>query len=527
MTFAETFGSARRDGDGAVTAAPLRAAVATAIRLALGTPSTDDRAADWPLVLEVARRELLAAVAWTRSRPFIRDHADTETVMAWRRAAVAADLRGERQLDVLRNTLASLAGRGVNAVVLKGLPLGARLYGDAFVRCSSDVDLYVRAADRSTAAATLGALGWVREDGVAPWHEAWKRSTGDETEHLELHSLLVCDHLAHLPVPTPTVAHLEVGGVLVPVLDGSFLPVYLAAHLATHQMPPLLWDVDFATLWTSLPDDERLAATRASAASRLSAYLSWARERAAALQAVAAGDLARLDRLGFATRARADMHSIVRHLSLAASSTDRMHLVAAFAAPRARRGSLRALAHYTMARLRTRLASLVGVWRSYAAAGGAAAGPSSEVSGAFGRPLRVERDDMVSLIREVARQGGALRVRAPGGSMLPSIPRGALVRIRGVSDEGITCGDVVLVLTADGEPVLHRVIGVAGQTLRLRGDAALTEDPPAPLSRVIGVATHVAHDGVEHALSRRPPRSLSVAAMKLRRRFARVVRRAP
>jgi hypothetical protein len=488
---------------------------------------TGDRAADWPLVLDIARRELLAALAWTRSRPFIRDHADSETVMAWRRAAVAADLRGERQLDVLRDTLAALTGRGVGPVVLKGLPLGARVYGDAFVRCSADVDLYVPARDRCTAAATLGGLGWVREDGVAPWHESWSRSSGDEAEHLELHSLLVCDHLAHLPMPTPTVAHLDVGGVLVPALGGPFLPVYLAAHLATHQMPPLLWDVDFATLWTSLPDDERLSAMRAAAASRLSGDLSWARGRAAALQAVAAGDVTRLDTLGFASRARSDVHSIVRHLSLAASSSDRMHLVSAFLAPRARRGSLRALFYHTVARLRTRLASLVGAWRSYAAASGAAAPVANDRAGPFGRPLRLERDDMVSLVREVAREGGALRVRAPGGSMLPSIPRGALVRIRGVSDSGITRGDVVLALTADGEPVLHRVIAVEGQTLRLRGDAALSEDPPVPLSRIIGIATHVAHDGVERELSRRPPRSLSVAAMKLRRRFAKVVRRAP
>jgi hypothetical protein len=94
-----------------------------------------------------------------------------------------------------------------------------------------------------------------------------------------------------------------------------------------------------------------------------------------------------------------------------------------------------------------------------------------------------------------------------------------------VPARGIVRGDVVLALTADGEPVLHRVIAVDGDWLLMRGDAALAPDPPAPLSRVIGVATHVSHLGVERELPRHPPRSLSVAALKLRRRLARAVGR--
>ena len=515
-----------RDLDRASADAPVRAAVATAVRLALGTPGPDDRVADWPLVLEVTRREMLAALAWMRSRPFIRDHADTDTVMAWRRAALAVDLRGERQLDVLRATLATLIGRGVDAVVLKGMPLGTRLYNDPFVRCSTDIDLYVPAAGRRVAAEALRALGWVREAGAAPWHEAWSREAGADTEHLELHSSLVSDHLTHLPTPTPVVTYRDIAGMLVPALDGPFLPAYLAAHLATHQMPPLLWDIDFATLWTSLSEDERGAALRAAAAARLGPYLAWACERATSILAVAAGDTARLDALGFAQQGRQDVHSIVRHFRLAASSGDRLRLLAAFVVPRGARGNLLELLQYTVARLRTRARSLIGTWRSYAAPSGLGSPLARRSEDAFGRPLRVEREELVSLVRDVAREGGALRVRAPGGSMLPSIPRGALVRIRGIPETGITSGDVVLALTADGEPVLHRVIQVDGPVLRLRGDAAVMDDPPVPLSRVIGIATHVAYDGAEWELSRRVPRSLSVAALRLRRRFARVVRRA-
>ena len=110
--------------------------------------------------------------------------------------------------------------------------------------------------------------------------------------------------------------------------------------------------------------------------------------------------------------------------------------------------------------------------------------------------------------------------------MVPTIPRGALVRIGPVPSGGVRAGDVVLALTGDGEPVLHRAIVVGPDSLLMRGDASINVDPPVPLQRVIGVATHVRTNGEDRALGRRPPRSLSVSALKVRRRLARMVRRA-
>jgi hypothetical protein len=139
----------------------------------------------------------------------------------------------------------------------------------------------------------------------------------------------------------------------------------------------------------------------------------------------------------------------------------------------------------------------------------------------------VEREDMVALTRDVVGAGQALRVRAPGGSMLPTVPRGALVRIGPLTAGRVVAGDVVLALTADGEPVLHRAISVTSDFVIMQGDAALHVDPPVPMSRVIGVATHVYHEGVERPIGRRPRRSISVSILKARRRLARMVRRAP
>jgi hypothetical protein len=501
-----------------------RQVLAVVLRLALGKPTRDDVDADWAAVYEAASRELLAALAWHRSGHFIRTHASAGIAAAWRRAALAGEVRGERQLAMLAQVIDALRAFGVDAVVLKGFPLGDRLYANPFVRCSADIDLYVPSAQRSRASATLEVIGWERMDGVAPWHESWSIDRGGVEYHLELHSLLVSDHLAHLPAPAPSARRLRVGGVELDAHDGDFVAAYLAVHLATHQLPPLLWIVDFATAWTSLPPDRRSDAERAAWNAGVGAYLRWARTLATHLVQAADGDVAALGALGIDRAGRRDRHSIWRHLSLARSMRDRCHVLAAFLVPRRVRRDARALVFYTVARLRTRVGTLVGVTRRYAAVSSPL--PTDGRSrAARARPLRVDRQELVSLAGDVVAAGGALRVRAPGGSMMPTIPRGAIVRIGPVPATGIDIGHVALALTADGEPVLHRVIALGDDGVVMRGDAAIVVDPPVPFRRVIGVATHVVDGDRWVAIGSRPRRSLAVSALKVRRRLARMVRR--
>jgi hypothetical protein len=499
-----------------------RDAIAVALRLALGCPRPEDGRADWSLVLGAASRERLAALAWSRSRRFIRDHAGDPIAGAWRRAALAAHVRGERQLALLREAAAALQSTGVDVIVLKGLPLGQQLYGDPFVRCSADIDLYVPAAQRERAATVLETIGWKSSEGLPPWHESWEIIRGDVTYYLELHSLLVSDHLAHVRPPEPLVALRNIGGIEMPVHAGDFVAPYLAVHLATHQLPPLLWVVDFATLWAGYSDAERHRACEAALANGLAAYLDWARSQVDLVQRVASGDWEALGALGVRVGERRDSHSIWRHLALAATNADRARLLGAFLVPRRVRGNLKAFALLTVARLRRRWRSLTGASQVYERLAA-----SSEPARETAVGLRVEREDMVALTRDVVGAGQALRVRAPGGSMLPTVPRGALVRIGPLPSRGLLTGDVVLALTADGEPVLHRAISVTSDCVIMRGDAALHVDPPVPMSRVIGVATHVYDGGVERPIGRRPRRSISVSILKARRRLARMVRRAP
>jgi len=502
----------------------VRDALAVSLRLAFGCPRQEDARADWPLVFDAASRELLAPLAWHRSRLFIRRHAEPGLAAAWRRVAVAVHIRGSHQLELARDATTALDAVGVDAVVLKGLPLGHRLYGDPFVRCMSDIDLFVPAAQRARAAATLGRLGWRSVDGAAPWHETWSSTAGGSEYHLELHSLLVSDHLAHLRSPAPLSVLEAIGGVELPVHTGDFVAPYLAAHLATHQLPPLLWLVDFATLWATLSDAARGRALDAAGAAGLGRYVAWAAERGLLVERVASGDWDALGALGIDASGRRDTHSIWRHVALAASNLDRARLLGAFVVPHRVRGNVRALAMYTLARLRSRLGALGGVSRAYATPSNTR--PQADVGTVDWRPWTLEREDLVSLTRDVVGAGAGLHVRAPGGSMLPTIPRGALVRVGPVPSGGVRTGDVVLALTGDAEPVLHRAIAVRADSVLMRGDASINVDPAVPLDRVIGVATHVRINGENRPLGRRPLRSLTVSALKVRRRLARMVRRA-
>jgi len=95
-----------------------RDALAVALRLAFGRPRPEDGRADWSLVLDAASRELLAPLAWNRSGLFIRRHADLGLAMTWRRAAMAAHVRGGRQLELVGEATMALHALGVDAIVL-------------------------------------------------------------------------------------------------------------------------------------------------------------------------------------------------------------------------------------------------------------------------------------------------------------------------------------------------------------------------------------------------------------------------
>lgn len=496
-------------GSGAARADATGSAAAIALRLAMGRPIDGPGTIDWGAVHRVAASEYLVVLAWLRSGRAIRAHASAELSARWRRAVLANDAHGRRQLAAAADALATLRSAGVDATLLKGIPLAQRLYGEPFVRCTSDIDLFVDERSRMVAAHALDSLGWRRTSGAPPWHEARERRDGSETLHLELHSSIVCDHLRHLPVPAAAAAAVEVAGVAMPAHDGPLLAAQLAVHLATHQLPSLLWMLDFHTLWTLLGRDERGAALAAARSAGLHRYLDWAIGRSTLLSAAADGEREALAALGMDATGRRDVHSIVRHVALAPSPIAALRVVAACAFPRPQRTSLSAYLAGTSARIRVRGRSLLGQRRDYGLAPDGA------------RPLRLERGELLELLRELGAMGRGVWVRAPGGSMLPTIPRGARVWLAPPSATTLSPGAVVLAVTDEGEPVLHRIVEVhADGTLCLRGDSALAFDPVVRSSDVIAEATHVLVDGETRRIAPSPSRTVGARALAARRRLA-------
>lgn len=141
--------------------------------------------------------------------------------------------------------------------VLKGVPLARRHYGDIAARHVGDIDLLV-APDRVTEAdAALRSIGWRRfglpPDAPLPPLHAWHEQhyvDGSELS-LELH------HRPHpnphlLPIATRAlladVEAMDLGGVVVPVLDPVIDLLYLATHGCRHGWYRLMWVYDMAII---------------------------------------------------------------------------------------------------------------------------------------------------------------------------------------------------------------------------------------------------------------------------------------
>lgn len=317
--------------------------------------------ARWRQAYEIAFAERLAPLAWLRSGDTIRACAPPDVQSRWRGYVVTLHDRGERQLTLLTGAVRAMEAAGTRPIVLKGLPLAARLYGERnhWIRATADCDLFVALSERAAARSALLGDGWRPFAGSAPHEEAFIRD-GDvpaERFFLELHSTLQDDRHAHLPAAAPESAPVAIGGVILRAHAGVLVPAYLAAHLAKHRLAPLLWLFDFAALWDALGEPERRASREAARGLRLGRYLAWAADRAALLAPAAAGERDALRALGFRGDARRDAHPLYRDLVLAHDPFDAMHALGAWLWPLPLRSDWRGLLRRWRSRLGKGLAS--------------------------------------------------------------------------------------------------------------------------------------------------------------------------
>ncbi|MDB4907313.1 MAG: hypothetical protein JWO05_2097 [Gemmatimonadetes bacterium] len=439
----------------------------------------------WAMVMELARAERCAGVAWQRSGAWLRAQAPAEVSAAWRADAFAIARQCDRAAERLRDVSARLANAGVEHAVLKGLPLGLRAYGNVECRPSADLDIHVAAAARADAHECLVASGWTLRYGVSPRESAFERPAQEPsgTALLEVHSSLsddsLVEHLAVQPLSSE-VERCRIGEMDVPVLGGAVLPAYLALHLAKHGEAPWLWLLDLHALWGDASEGEREAARDRAGSLRLTRYLEWALASAASLDRAAEGDSASLRRLGIVNGARVRRHNALRVAMLSQTPLDAMHATSGWLWPRAARarsgglGALRQLA--SRAALRAARPSL--------------APPLAPPSAAL-----LSTASIRTIVETVIGAGGSLWIRAYGASMLPAIEPGSRVHLVPPPARTLQRGEVVLAILPGEVTALHRVESECDGVVHLRGDNAVVFDAPVPRDRVLALADAVESRG--------------------------------
>ena len=499
-------------GTGTAPARDVAAAAAMVLRLATGrgTEAAPGPHADWPLVLEVALRERCASLAWLRSGEVVRRQAPSEVVARWRGHVLRDHGYRERQFTALDASLRALRAVAIEPVVLKGAPLADRLYGDPFARPTGDLDLLVAPGERQRAREALASAGWTHAGGEAPWEEIFTHGDGESRVHLELHESLVDNELAHLPWPQPQTAVISLGGVTMRAAAGSSLAPYLAAHLARHQLPPLLWLVDFATLWNGFSNRERKDAAAVARRIRAGRYLAWAVSLIEDLDPAADGNRDALARLGFTARGRRDTHAMLRVLRGAETTADAARILVAWIRPPALGGVPAGFAPRIVERARKRIGRILSREERYLGVTERVP-PDSELP----RALELDPAELVALVGDVVGRGGAMWIRARGRSMLPAIPSGAPVRVAPLERGVPRAGDVVLGVLPTGLPALHRVRDLVKDGVRLRGDNTLADDPVLPLDRILARVDLVCVDGEVVAIEERPRHSVRLGLARL------------
>lgn len=471
-------------------------------RLALGRPLGTLRP-DWTRVLELAIRERCAPLAWLRSAGQIRDHAPAATAASWRAHAFCAMEQAHAQAAELVKLVRAFGEAGLSPIVLKGLPLSVLLHGDVAARPAMDTDLFLPIGERQAAHVLLLSLGWRHLYGSAPEEGSYQFNGPLRCPYLELHSSVLDENLwSHVALTEPEVRSVSLDGATVPAQDGPLLPVFLAAHLAKHAAVPLLWWVDFHTLWNSLTEAEQDEARRLAAECGLGPCLAWAIGGTAHLERAAVDGTAEGRAALRTLRSLHDAHNARRVASLAGSLVARSKVWAAWAWPRYLRRRPLAYGKHLWRR--------GSAWLSRRRTGARTALASARPEGST-RVLEVHGEEWLELLPHALEGGGGLWIRARGTSMLPTIPPGSLVHLVPVPPRPLAVGDVVLAQARAGRPLIHRIVEVGNDTCHLKGDNRLVTDPPVPHARVLALVESIRTGDVVSPMPGPPTSTLKTA----------------
>ena len=246
------------------------------LRLALGTGDREaDMAtlggiADWNAVAVLAERHRIGSLLSRGTRTVPTAAPQAEMVLAPSRQRT--NIRGLWQLAGLRQASNRLAEAGIPSLVLKGLPLSARLFGTPLARQCFDIDLLVPPYAVAAAGQALSQGGWqLRKPSFSPTparNRCYDRFVKDRLfvgpgGALELHHRLVNNPFllqASFESLHTNAANVEMGGHRAAVLGDDDLLVYLAVHGQLHRWSRLRWLCDFAALLAAIDTDRFEAA---------------------------------------------------------------------------------------------------------------------------------------------------------------------------------------------------------------------------------------------------------------------------
>jgi putative nucleotidyltransferase-like protein len=467
---------------------PFRATRAL-LQLVLARPVGVLSDTDWEKALSVANRERLVAVAWHGGFSQIQELAPPTIVKRWRNAAIRIAARGRCQLELLRAVVSDLEADGLSPVVLKGAPLGARVYGDPCVRLITDIDLWIPIEQRAPAFDVLTAQGWRWLSGEAPAEESFEREMGGERHRLEVHSSIIDDPLlgyAELPVHTQRIS---VDTIDVPALADAVLAPALAAHLAKHHSVPLLWITDFCLLLSTLSAADLESAEEIARAAGLRRHFHRARRLACLAYDVVGGNASRLAQLACEIGPISELQRARRLLHLSSNSGDRIRIVGGRLWPRDHRNGYR--------RLPVDLALRLAGWtyRQLARRN------RCRQSGAFSSTA--ESSDTLD-------SEYALQFTQPDESMRPSVPASSRVRVVRKPAASLCRGEVLLVRHDNGQQALRRLKEWQGEAAVVTADGLQRRVWLIQPERVIGVAERVDAFGVSWRV---PKRAYSVLPM--------------
>lgn len=97
-------------------------------------------------------------------------------------------------------------------------------------------------------------------------------------------------------------------------------------------------------------------------------------------------------------------------------------------------------------------------------------------------------------VLDLVRQGRAVTISAKGASMYPFI-RPSRDRVVLSAPDRVVVGDIVLALLDSGHYVLHRVLSIDGETLRLMGDGNICSGEQCEMKDILAKATHIVRGG--------------------------------